>query len=165
MPQDTTTVSAKLESDSTLATEFEEYRDANGMTSKSEAVRHLLRAGLEQEQSKQADGDDADSTASGQSSGKSATDPDISINLLRGNEPILFGLAYLFGAGDFRTATQSIAGPFWGQLLFAGIGVVIFASMMPMFISAVLDVSQGLIDSVRQSRDDDADANASGVQG
>jgi hypothetical protein len=165
MPQETKTVSAKLEADSTLATEFEEYRDANGMTSKSEAVRHLLRAGLEQEQSQQTDDDAADSTASGQSAGKSATDPDISINLLRGNVPVLFALAFVIRPEGFRSVTQSVAGPFWGSLLFAGIGVVIFASMMPMFVRALLDVSQRLIDSVRQIREDDADASVSGVQG
>jgi Arc/MetJ-type ribon-helix-helix transcriptional regulator len=165
MSTERTTLSAQVDSDTELAKQFEEYREQNAMTSRSEAVRHLVRAGLEQELSKQTDDDAADSTASGQSAGQPATDPDISINLLRGSEPVLLALAYVFGYSDFQTATRALAGPFWGQLLFAGIGVAILAAMMPMFVRAVLDVSQGLIDSVRKFRDDDADANASGVQG
>lgn len=161
MPQDTKTVSAKLDADSTLATEFEEYRAANGMTSKSEAVRHLLRAGLEQEQSQQTDDDAADSTASGQSAGQSATDPDISINLIRGNEPILFGLAFVIGSEGFLTVTQSVAGAFWGSLLFAATGIVIFASMLPMIWPALSHIAQ----NSSAADADDADANTSGVQG
>jgi hypothetical protein len=160
MTRDTVTISAKLDSDSTLAEEFEEYREANSMTSKSEAVRHLLRAGLEQELPQQTDGDAADSTASGGASGQSAADPDISINLLRGNEPMLFGLAFILGSEGILTATQSVAGAFWGSMLFAAIGVVIFASLLPMFWRAVANV----MDSSAADADD-ADATASGVQG
>lgn len=159
MPQDTKTVSAKLEADSTLATEFEEYRDANGMTSKSEAVRHLLRAGLEQETPKQADDDAADSTASGQSSGGSANDADISINLIRGNEPFLLGLTFVLGSESFLGVSESVAGDFWGSLLFAVIGVLIFASMLPMFFRSMGPLFSGAGDT------DEAESNASGAQG
>jgi hypothetical protein len=124
-------------------------------------VRHLLRAGLEQEQSQQADDDAADSTASGQSSGQPAADPDISINLIRGNVPVLFGLAFVIRPEGFRTVTQSVAGAFWGSLLFAAIGVIIFASMLPMFWRAL----SNLVQNSSAADADDADASASGVQG
>jgi Arc/MetJ-type ribon-helix-helix transcriptional regulator len=161
MSTERTTLSAQIDSDTELAKQFEEYREQNAMTSRSEAVRHLVRAGLEQELSKQAGDDAADSTASGQSSGKSATDPDISINLIRGNEPILFGLAFVIGSEGFLTVTQSVAGAFWGSLLFAAIGIVIFASMLPMFWRALSHIAQ----NSSAADADDADANTSGVQG
>jgi hypothetical protein len=49
----TTTFSAQVEEDSELVDQFQEYREENSMTSKSEAVRTLLREGLEDEQNSQ----------------------------------------------------------------------------------------------------------------
>jgi hypothetical protein len=155
MPQDTKTVSAKLDADSALATEFEEYREANGMTSKSEAVRHLLRAGLEQQRVDDSVDDDAQPDQPVQTS---ADAQQVDINLIRGNEPILFGLAFVIGSDGFLTVTQSIAGQFWGSVLFAAIGATIFASMLPMF-------GRALFHLVQNSGTDDADASSGGVQG
>lgn len=42
------TLSAQVDKDSELARDFEEYRESQGMTSKSEAVRTLVRDSLEQ---------------------------------------------------------------------------------------------------------------------
>jgi len=49
----TTTLSAQVEEDSELVDQFQEYRESNSMTSKSEAVRTLIREGLEDEQNSQ----------------------------------------------------------------------------------------------------------------
>ena len=46
----TTTFSAQVEEDSELVDQFEEYRESNSMTSKSEAVRTLIREGLDDNQ-------------------------------------------------------------------------------------------------------------------
>jgi len=43
------TMATKVDEDSTLAEEFEEFKQDNSMYSKSEAIRTLLRAGLEVE--------------------------------------------------------------------------------------------------------------------
>jgi len=43
------TLATKVDEDSTLAEEFEEFKQDNSMYSKSEAIRTLLRAGLEVE--------------------------------------------------------------------------------------------------------------------
>lgn len=161
MSTERTTLSAQVDSDTELAKQFEEYREQNAMTSRSEAVRHLVRAGLEQELSKQAGDDAADSTASGESSGKSATDPDISINLIRGNEPILFAVAFVIGSEGVLAVTQSVAGAFWGSMLFVAIGIVTLASMLPMVWRALSHIAQ----NSSAADADDADANTSGVQG
>jgi hypothetical protein len=47
MTENTTTFSAQVEEDAELVEQFEEYQTANAMTSKSEAVRTLIREGLE----------------------------------------------------------------------------------------------------------------------
>lgn len=65
----TTTFSAQVEEDSELVDQFEEYRESNSMTSKSEAVRTLIREGLEDDH----DQDESDDT-DGQRK-KSATQP------------------------------------------------------------------------------------------
>lgn len=56
MAKDNKVLSAAVESDSNLANEFEEYREEKSMASNSEAVRHLIRAGLEA----QTEGDEPD---------------------------------------------------------------------------------------------------------
>jgi hypothetical protein len=47
MTENTTTFSAQVEEDAELVEQFEQYQTANAMTSKSEAVRTLIREGLE----------------------------------------------------------------------------------------------------------------------
>lgn len=152
MSAETKTLSAAVEVDSELAEQFEEYREQNGMTSKSEAVRHLLRAGLADEMN--SDDRDAGDEQPDQTSSDS---PQIDIDLIRGNEPALFGLAFVIGSDGFLSVMQAVAGAFWGSILFAVTGFSIIAAMTPMFIRAILR----LVGSTSADADD---ANSSGVQ-
>lgn len=127
MSADTKTLSAAVEVDSELAEQFEEFREQNGMTSKSEAVRHLLRAGLaeqtddsdEAEQTDDSDDDDDRDTLERQTpqtpSGRAA-------DWIDGNEPIIFGFAFLVGAEGILSSMMSVAGAY-GSVLFAVLGL------------------------------------------
>lgn len=118
MSADTKTLSAAVEVDSELAEQFEEFREQNGMTSKSEAVRHLLRAGLA-EQTDDSDDDDDRDTLERQTpqtpSGRAA-------DWIDGNEPIIFGFAFLVGAEGILSSMMSVAGAY-GSVLFAVLGL------------------------------------------
>lgn len=130
--RETKTVSAALEVDSKLFEEFEEYQEKNGMTSKSEAVRTLLRAGL----AEQTDDDDRDSheEQAAQTSSSRAAD------WIEGNEPIIFGFAFLIGAEGILSSLVAVAGGA-GSLLFAvlGLGLSVWV----------------IVDTVRNWRDSD----------
>ena len=137
MSSETVAVSAQLRKDSKLAEDFEEYQEANSMTSRSEAVRHLMRAGLESEMSSN---DDRASDVDADQADADVQSPDI--NLIRGNEPILAGLAYVIGSDGFLAATTTVAGQYWGSILFVVVGVLILLSLAPMMYSAIRQVSQ-----------------------
>jgi len=115
MSQDTKTISAKLETDSALATEFEEFRKQNGMTSKSEAVRHLLRAGLAEQMHD--DDRDARDEQTVQTSSRAA-------DWIEGNEPIIFGFAFLIGADGILSSMTAVAGG-GGQIMFGVLGLLL----------------------------------------
>lgn len=132
MSADTKTLSAAVEVDSELAEQFEEYREQNGMTSKSEAVRHLLRAGLADEMN-----DDDRDARDEQPDQTSSDSPQIDIDLIRGNEPALFGLAFVIGSDGFLSVMQAVAGAFWGSILFGITGVSIIVAMFPMMLREV----------------------------
>lgn len=151
--KETKTVSAALEVDSELFEQFEQYQDANGMTSKSEAVRTLLRAGLNEEFDSDGDHDAPDEQPVQTSSGS----PQIDIDLIRGNEPVLAGLAYLIGSDGILIASQAVAGDFWGSMIFAAIGIGIIISMIPLIVRALLKLAD------RTPADGD-DVNVSEVQ-
>jgi|APHM01.1.fsa_nt_gi hypothetical protein len=65
------TIATKVDEESNLVQEFEEYKKRKSMNSKSEAVRTLLREGLENE----AEDNDADKSASSQDAQPRATVP------------------------------------------------------------------------------------------
>lgn len=54
------TIATKVDEDSKLVKQFNEYKEENSMNSKSEATRALMRAGLEQEHREDDDDDTAD---------------------------------------------------------------------------------------------------------
>ena len=99
-------MSAQVDEGTELAQQFSEYQQQNAMTSKSEAVRHLLRAGLEQEleQSNDVVDDDRDAARD------DADSPTIDLNLIQGNEPIILGFAFLVGSNSILSALTAVAG-------------------------------------------------------
>jgi hypothetical protein len=66
-------LSTKVDEDSELAEEFEEFKESNSMYSKSEAIRTLMRAGLEQKQQ-----ETANESASEESTSDGGTAPVLS---------------------------------------------------------------------------------------
>jgi VIT1/CCC1 family predicted Fe2+/Mn2+ transporter len=151
MPQDTKTVSAKLNSDSTLAAQFEEYRDANGMTSKSEAVRHLLRAGIEQEHVDDDDRDRDDDVDDARADQSHVQRQISSGDWIEGNELLLMGIAFLIGADGLLSSLVSVFGQSGGELAFASMGLII---AVPLMIQAI----QNLATTLGYSDADDGDA-------
>jgi hypothetical protein len=135
MSQSRVTLSAQVDSDTDLASQFEQYQQSNAMTSKSEAVRHLVRAGLEQELEHEDGADDPGSTASGsQTADADSTASPATVNVVSGNEAILLGVAFLIGSDGILASLQSVAGAAGGTLLFAALGLGIVLSMLPTLI-------------------------------
>jgi len=134
MSRDLVTISARVDADSDLASELEEYQEQNSMTSKSEAVRHLLRSGLAQEMERPDDvvDDDRDAARDADSS------PSIDLNLIQGNEAIILGFAFLIGSNDILAALTAIAGGLGGWL-FIAIGLLLSAWLLWDF-AAGLDI-------------------------
>jgi hypothetical protein len=134
MSRDLVTISARVDADSDLASELEEYQEQNSMTSKSEAVRHLLRSGLAQEMERPDDvvDDDRDAARDADSS------PSIDLNLIQGNEAIILGFAFLIGSNDILAALTAIAGRLGGWL-FIAIGLLLSAWLLWDF-AAGLDI-------------------------
>jgi len=97
MSRDLVTISARVDADSDLAEQMEQYRSQNSMTSKSEAVRHLLRAGLEQEleQSDDVVDDSAASDAAEASDSAAASARQDQISLVDTHDPMLWGIVFL----------------------------------------------------------------------
>jgi len=125
MSRDLITIAARVEADSELAEQFEHFRENNSMTSKSEAVRHLLRAALaeELEQSNDVVDDDRDDARD------DAGSPTIDLNLIQGNEAIILGFAFLIGSNDILTTLTAIAGGMGGWL-FIFIGLLLSAWLL-----------------------------------
>jgi len=115
------TISARVDADSDLAEQMEQYRSQNSMTSKSEAIRHLLRAGLEQELEQPDVDDDRDVARDDADSS-----PSIDLNLIQGNEAIILGFAFLIGSNDILTTLTAIAGGMGGWV-FIFIGLLLSA--------------------------------------
>ena len=132
MSRDLVTISARVDADSDLASELEEYQEQNSMTSKSEAVRHLLRSGLAQEMERPDDvvDDDRDAARDADSS------PSIDLNLIQGNEAIILGFAFLIGSNDILAALTAIAGGLGGWL-FIAIGLLLSAWLLWDFAAGV----------------------------
>jgi Arc/MetJ-type ribon-helix-helix transcriptional regulator len=142
-----TTFSAQVDEDSGLVDRFEEYRNQMGMT-KSEAVRSLLRQSLERE----LDDDDEDA----QRDQRDRDDAVRSSNdWIEGNEGILLGVAFLIGSDGILASLQSVAGATIGALLYATLGMLIIASLFPMFARHI----RRLIDQ------DDDDSDHTGAAG
>ena len=106
MSRDLITIAARVEADSELAEQFEHFRENNSMTSKSEAVRHLLRAALAEELEQSNDVVDGDRDAARDD----ADSPTIDLNLIQGNEPIILGFAFLVGSNSILSALTAVAG-------------------------------------------------------
>lgn len=126
MSRDLVTISARVDEDSDLAQEFDQYQKQNSMTSKSEAVRHLIRSGLEQELQQPDNADDADSAQSDSAPADADNAPIISVDVIRGNEPIIIGFAFLVGFNDILSGLTTVAGRA-GALLFMAIGLLLSA--------------------------------------
>ena len=117
MSADTKTLSAAVEVDSELAEQFEQFREQNGMTSKSEAVRHLLRAGLAEQMHDDDDDRDARDEQTVQTSSRAA-------DWIEGNEPIIFGFAFLIGADGILSSMTAVAGG-GGEIMFGVLGLLL----------------------------------------
>lgn len=142
MAMSMTTFSAQVDEDSGLVDQFEEYRSQNGMT-KSEAVRSLMRQSLERELND--DDDDGD-----QQDRDAVVRTESSADWIQGNESMLLGLAFLVGSDGILASLQSVAGDATGSILYAALGLIIAASLVPMFARHIRE----LVD-----RDDDDDHN------
>jgi len=130
MSQERTTLSAQVDTDTELAQQFVEYQQRNAMTSRSEAVRHLIRAGLEQELELP---DDTDDSARERSKASDVDNSPVSIDFVRGNEAIIAGAAFLIGADGILESLTGVAGAA-GSWIFIAIGslliVWVWADMM-----------------------------------
>lgn len=136
MSADTKTLSAAVEVDSELAEQFEEYREQNGMTSKSEAVRHLLRAGLA-EQTVDDDGDDDDRRPRDEQTIQTSSAR--AANWIDETKPIILGFAFLIGFEGILSSMVAVAG---------GVGSVLFAVMgLGLAVWIIVDAIQGWRDS------------------
>lgn len=159
MSGERTTLSAAVDRDSELAKQFDQFREANGMTSKSEAVRHLVRAGLAQQEYDDGvvDGDDA-GAGDDQPPQPSPASQQIDILSIDGIKPLAAGVAFIIGSDGFLAAAQSVAGDFAGSWIFITVGIVILASLLPM-------LKKGILDRLPGSDDDDDDAaDSAGAQ-
>ena len=116
------TLSAVVEDDSRLVEEFEEYRQHRSMNTKSEAVRALVRAGLDEELEDDDDRDQEEQPAAPAAAGGPAAG-----DWIRGNEPILFGIAFLIGSDGLLSALTTSLGPGLGTVMFVGVAVVVVA--------------------------------------
>jgi hypothetical protein len=123
-----TTFSAQVPDDSGLADDFEEFRREKGMN-KSEAVRALMRQSLERELNDDVQPDQRDRDEFNQTK--------TSADWIDGNEGILMGLAFLIGSDGILNSLQSIAGDTFGSVLYASLGAIIIAAMIPMFVRHV----------------------------
>lgn len=129
------TIATKVDEDSKLVKQFNEYKEENSMNSKSEATRALMRAGLEQEHR-----DDDDDTAD--EAGRSADDSERASVL--STEKLTY-VAVAFFAG-FQTL------PSW----FATIDVVSLATAVTgalILIAVPITVSRELIREVSANSD------------
>lgn len=138
MSRDLRTISARVDEDSDLAQQLDQYQAQNSMTSKSEAVRHLLRSGLEHEFEQPADDvDDEPDPSPGVADADADSgdsQPVIDLNLIQGNEPIILGFAFLLGSNDILAALTAVAGGL-GGLLFVAFGIGISAWLLADFAS------------------------------
>jgi hypothetical protein len=116
------TVGAKLEDDSDLGQRFETYKEEQMMETNSEALRNLIRAGLEVEM------DDTDGDVTPQPEQKS---PSVqSGNLVSGNESILIAIAFILGGQSFFEVMSVIVGSGLASAGFVAVGVLIIAGML-----------------------------------
>lgn len=120
MGDDTRVLSAAIEEDSKLSEEFDEFQSERGHISKSEAVRALLRSGLENErQSTERD---------------PSKSQDVELNLLDGNMTLIFGIAFLLGSNTILQNLQAILPEPWGTAVFAAIGLGIIIGLLPVWV-------------------------------
>lgn len=117
MGSDTRVLSAAIEEDSKLSEEFDEFQSKRGHISKSEAVRALLRSGLETQ----------NQSTEEQTSGSDG----VEMNLLEGNKILLVSLAYLLGSNTILTNAQVAFGETWGSIVFAFLGTVLIIGLAP----------------------------------
>jgi hypothetical protein len=124
------TFATKADEDSDLVKEFNEYKQENSMNSKSEAIRSLMRAGLEEEYN-QDESDDTDSQRKEPATRTTDDRPDFAVDSL-----VLIALAYWVGSVGLPTSiTSTIATP--GGLLFTVAGIVILIPLFDRLIKQV----------------------------
>lgn len=115
----TTTLAANMSEDSETFEAFEEFQEKKGMTSKSEAVRSLIRDGLERELD-----DYGDDVRHDRDDRDEAVRREQSADWIEGNEPIIMGFAFLIGADGILSALTGVVGAA-GAALFALTGILI----------------------------------------
>lgn len=137
-----TTFAAQVDDDSQLAQEFEEYREQRSMHSKSEAVRTLLREGLQEAADPDAQSDSESESAETESGsvadaerGRARTTgdqrPDFALDSL-----ILIAVAYWIGSvGLPASITSTVSTP--GGMLFTVLGIVILIPLFDRLIKQV----------------------------
>jgi hypothetical protein len=131
MSRDLVTISARVDADSDLASELEEYQEQNSMTSKSEAVRHLLRSGLAQEMERPDDVvDDDRDAARGDVDARSS--PGNPLNMTSGDGAIVLGGAFLIGSNNILAALTAVAGGM-GAWVFLSMGLILSGWLLAEF--------------------------------
>ena len=120
--RETKTVSAALEVDSKLFEEFEEYQEKNGMTSKSEAVRTLLRAGLAEQMHDDDDRDDSDDRTRVPTQTPARGD-ELQLQFPALTYPLLSSVAFVVGSDGLLASLESVLGTTAGSWVFVFVGV------------------------------------------
>ena len=124
-------MSAQVDTETELAQQFEEYQQRNAMTSKSEAVRHLLRAGLAQElEQPDDDVDDDRDVARGDVDARSS--PGNPLNMTSGDGAIVLGGAFLIGSNNILAALTAVAGGM-GAWVFLSMGLILSGWLLAEF--------------------------------
>lgn len=131
MSRDLVTISARVDADSDLASELEEYQEQNSMTSKSEAVRHLLRSGLSQEMERPDDDVDDDRDVA-RVDVDARSSPGNPLNMTSGDGAIVLGGAFLIGSNNILAALTAVAGGM-GAWVFLSMGVILSGWLLAEF--------------------------------
>lgn len=139
------TLAAQIDPDSELADQFDDYREQISAQSNSEAVRQLVRVGLEQEHEPargDSEGLENERTDKDQ---QPASDQQINLDLIKGNEPILAGIAFILGSESFLSAITAVTGGYIGTLIFTAVGLLIVVSLIPIFLNRTWEISGDIV--------------------
>jgi len=148
---------------SELAAEFQEYKRRRGMNSTAEAVRSLVRDGLEQDQrtvsSEQQTDDGADDGRAAEPE-TAISSGQIEVDLLGNNKALLIAIAFALAMDSIRQTLFALAGDAIGSILFAVLGGIVILSLMPMLYRNLEAVLQSLTADDPDPQPDSSGADA-----